>query len=46
MKGKSVRDKNKTTKKRHQQFGHPTHDDKLLQLVKTARVEDGEFQDQ
>ena len=45
MKGKSVRDKNKAAKKLHQQFGHPTHD-KLLQLVKTAGVEDGEFQDQ
>ena len=45
MNGKSVRDKNKTAKKLHQQFGHPTHD-KLLQLVKTAGVEDGEFQDQ
>ena len=45
MKGESVRDKNKIAKKLHQQFGHPTHD-KLLQLVKTAGVEDGEFHDQ
>ena len=45
MKGKSVRDKNKTAKKLHQQFGHRTYD-KILQLVKTAGVEDSEFQDQ
>ena len=45
IKGKSVRDKNKTATKLHQQFGHRTHD-KLLQLVKTVGVEDGEFQDQ
>ena len=44
-KGKSVRDKNTTATKLHQQFGQPTHD-KLLQLVKTAGVEHGEFQDQ
>ena len=44
MNGKSIRDKNKTAKKLHQQFGHPTHD-KLLQLVKTAGAEDGEFQE-
>ena len=45
MKGKSLRGKNKTAKNLQQQFGHPAHD-KLLQLVKTAGVEDGEFQDQ
>ena len=45
MKGKSVRHKNKTAKKLHQQFEYPTHD-KLLQLVKTSGAEDGKFQDQ
>ena len=46
MKGKSLRaDNSKTAIKLRQQFGHSTHD-KLLQLVKTAGVENGEFQDQ